>query len=81
LSKLENTRNGSIFVPGGRAYFEAEVMGYKISSFTSRGIIDKLNYKEPIRNDYVPFYQTYFWSLLFTTLLLGIISYLAYEDR
>ena len=50
LSRLEisDRSNGSLFVVGGRAYYEAEVMGYKISSFTSRGMLDKLNYKEPI---------------------------------
>jgi hypothetical protein len=50
LSKLElsDRTNGTFFVVGGRAYFEAEVMGYKISSFTSRGMLDKINYNEPI---------------------------------
>jgi hypothetical protein len=50
LSKLEQSerRNGSLFLAGGRAYFEVEVMGYKISSFTTRGMLDKLNYKEPV---------------------------------
>lgn len=50
LSKLElsDRTNGSFFVVGGRAYFEAEVMGYKISSITSRGMLEKLNYNEPI---------------------------------
>ncbi len=46
LSKLEKSDrfNDSKFVVGGRAYFEAEVLGFKISSFTLRGFFDKLNY-------------------------------------
>ena len=50
LSKLElsDRTNGSLFVAGGRAYYEAEVLGFKISSFTSRGMLDKLNYREPL---------------------------------
>jgi hypothetical protein len=61
LSRLEisDRTNGSLFVVGGRAYFEAEVMGYKISSFTSRGMLDKLNYKEPISLKQETIYDKY----------------------
>jgi hypothetical protein len=63
LSKLElsDRTNGSFFVVGGRAYYEAEVMGYKISSFTSRGVLDKLNYKEPISMKVDTVYDKYQW--------------------
>ncbi len=46
LSKLQQSdkKNGTSFITGGRAYFEAEVVGYKISSFTSRGMLDELGY-------------------------------------
>lgn len=42
LSKLQSSdqKNGTKYVTAGRAYFEAEVVGYKISSFTSRGMLD-----------------------------------------
>jgi hypothetical protein len=61
LSRLEisDRTNGSLFVVGGRAYYEAEVMGYKISSFTSRGMLDKLNYKEPISLKQETIYDKY----------------------
>lgn len=49
LSKLEKSdrNNDTNYVNGGRAYFEAEVLGFKISSFSARGFIDKLGYEEP----------------------------------
>ena len=63
LSKLEKSDklNDTKFVVGGRAYFEAEVLGFKISSFTQRGFFDKINYQEPLRESGPPFYQAYFW--------------------
>ena len=41
----ESDRKGeSHYVVGGRAFFEVDVLGDKISSFTARGFFDKLDY-------------------------------------
>lgn len=63
LSKLElsDRNNDTRYVNGGRAYFEAEVLGFKISSFSARGFFDKLNYEEPLRDPSKPFYKEYLW--------------------
>ena len=37
----------SKYVPGGRAYFEADTIGPKINSFTAKGFFDQSNYVEP----------------------------------
>lgn len=37
----------SFYVVGGRAYFEADVLGLQVTSFTSKGFFDKLGYVEP----------------------------------
>ena len=61
LSKLEKSDrlNDTKYVNGGRAYFEAEVLGFKISSFSARGFIDKLGYEEPSRDLSQPIYKEY----------------------
>lgn len=41
----------SFFVVGGRAYFEADVLGLQVTSFTSKGFFDKLGYVEPAPSD------------------------------
>lgn len=63
LRKLElsDSNNDTRYVNGGRAYFEAEVLGFKISSFSARGFFDKLNYEEPIRDLSKPIYKEYLW--------------------
>lgn len=59
FSRLEKSdrESDSKFITGGRAYYEAEVLGYKISSFTQRGFFDKLNYREPSHSGELPFYE------------------------
>jgi hypothetical protein len=37
----------SKYVAGGRAYFEADVIGSRTLSFTTKGFFDQLNYQEP----------------------------------
>ena len=37
----------SNYVVGGRAYFELNVFGYHLSSFTTKGFLDKAGYVEP----------------------------------
>lgn len=38
----------SHYIAGGRAYFEADVIGSQTLSFTSKGFFDQLNYQEPL---------------------------------
>jgi hypothetical protein len=61
LSKLEKSdaHNDTKYVNGGRAYFEAEVIGFKVSSVSARGFIDKLGYEEPTRDLSQPIYKEY----------------------
>jgi hypothetical protein len=75
LSKLEQSdrENGTRYVNGGRAYFEAEVLGFKISSFSARGFIDKLNYLEPSIDISLPIYKQYMAEILVGTLILLIV--------
>lgn len=49
FSKLESSDGSgdSYFVVGGRAYFEANVFGKSLSSFTTKGFFDKEGYVEP----------------------------------
>jgi hypothetical protein len=51
--KLEESdvRGDSYYVVGGRAYFEADVLGLYVTSFTSKGFFDKLGYVEPLSDD------------------------------
>jgi hypothetical protein len=37
----------SRFEVAGRVYYEAHVFGYKVSSFTSSGFLDRLGYQVP----------------------------------
>jgi hypothetical protein len=38
----------SHYVVGGRLYYEVDVLGNNIASFTTKGFFDKLGYQEPI---------------------------------
>jgi phosphotransferase system glucose/maltose/N-acetylglucosamine-specific IIC component len=53
FTKLEESdaRGESHYVAGGRAYFEADVLGFGVTSFTAKGFFDKLGYVEPPPND------------------------------
>lgn len=53
FKKLEDSdgRGDSYYVVGGRAYFEADVLGLHVTSFTSKGFFDKLGYVEPAPED------------------------------
>lgn len=54
FSELEESdqKGESHFIPGGRAYFEADVFGKAVSSFTAKGFFDKLGYVEPPPEDH-----------------------------
>jgi len=47
----KDARGESMHIAGGRAYFEADVIGNQISSFTAKGFFDKLGYVEPPANN------------------------------
>lgn len=53
FTKLEesDSTGDSYYVVGGRAYFEADVLGNYVTSFTSKGFFDKLGYVEPLADD------------------------------
>lgn len=53
FTKLEESdaRGDSYYVVGGRTYFEADVLGFNVQSFTSKGFFDKLGYVEPAPAD------------------------------
>jgi hypothetical protein len=53
FSKLEDSdaRGDSYYVVGGRAYFEADVLGLYTTSFTAKGFFDRLGYVEPSPED------------------------------
>lgn len=46
LTNSDSTGN-SYFVVGGRAYFEASVIGANTNSFVTKGFFDQANYQEP----------------------------------
>ena len=46
MSKSDLTKK-SMFEVAGRVYYEAHVFGYKVSSFTSSGFLDKTGYEAP----------------------------------
>jgi len=83
LSKLERSDryNGSSFIPAGRAYYEAEVVGYKISSFTSRGMLEKLNYHEPFLVKSPPFYEIYQWPLIIVAVAVIVFLIIRFEKQ
>ena len=41
--------NGTKFEVGGRMFFEANLFGTDIYSFTTNGFLDKLGYQEPVK--------------------------------
>ena len=45
--ELSDSKGDSIYVAGGRVYFEADVFGDGYSSFTMKGFFDKQGYVEP----------------------------------
>lgn len=53
FSKLEDSdaAGDSLFVAGGRTYFEADVIGFNVQSFTAKGFFDKKGYVEPSPSD------------------------------
>jgi hypothetical protein len=83
FSKLEvsDKNNGTQFVNGGRAFFEAEVLGFKISSFTARGFFDKLNYEEPVRVQDVSFYEKYKMPIIISGAVIAVLIKLRHEKN
>lgn len=47
LLEASDATKESQYVAGGRAYFEADVIGLTSQSFTSKGFFDKAGYVEP----------------------------------
>lgn len=81
LSKLENSdrNNNTKYVNGGRAYFEAEVLGFKISSISAKGFIDKLAYEEPTRDLSKSFFKEYMGQIIIGALILAVLIKLRRE--
>jgi hypothetical protein len=47
MSKSDSAKK-SMFEVAGRVYYEAHVFGYKVSSFTSSGFLDREGYQVPV---------------------------------
>ncbi len=45
--ELSDSKGDSLYVAGGRVYFEADIFGLGYTSFTMKGFFDKLGYVEP----------------------------------
>ena len=74
FSKLEESdaSGETRFVVGGRAYFEANLFGFHVSSFTTKGFFDKEGYEEPKANN-LSNRAAVWWASISTTLILLVI--------
>jgi len=73
------------FVTGGRAYFEANIFGYHVSSFTTKGFFDKEGYVEPVAdnigNRAAKIWASVSGSILLVSVLLCFVIYFCKQAR
>jgi hypothetical protein len=68
-------------VAGGRAYFEADVLGTSSNSYTARGFFDKLGYVEPPASNKTRVGLIVGLTIGFAALIIGGIVYFVYWKK